>query len=194
MNKRLSKKEHILYSGIEVMKTRGYNGTSVRDIVEAAGVPKGSFYNYFDSKEAFAVEALQSAAAEGYQANEKLLSNPQQEPLDRLRTYFVHHAQEVCDHEFQVGCFLGNMCQEMADSSMAIRLAVKTVLKSNTQQIAVVLKDAQRRGDIGPQVEIGPLADFLFNAWQGALLRMKATKNSEPLDCFLAHFPQLLRA
>ncbi|MDM3869987.1 TetR family transcriptional regulator C-terminal domain-containing protein [Porticoccus sp. W117] len=192
MSKRQSKKEHILHAGMLVMKVQGYNGTSVKDIVDAAGVPKGSFYNYFDSKEAFAVEALQNAAAEDYQANSRILSNQQQEPLQRLREYFIHHAQEVCDNDFQIGCFLGNMCQEMADNSAAIRLAVKTVLQTNTRQLAAVLEEAQRRGDIKADADIEQLAQFLFNAWQGALLRMKAAKNSEPLDIFLSLFPRLL--
>ena len=72
---RLTKKDHILQAGMEVMKTHGYNGTSVKDIVDAARVPNGSFYNYFESKEAFAIEALQQAADEAYEASRgKLLS------------------------------------------------------------------------------------------------------------------------
>ena len=194
MSKRQPKKEHILHAGMLAMKARGYNGTSVKDIVDAAGVPKGSFYNYFDSKESFAVEALQSAAAEDYQQNSKILSNRQLQPLQRLREYFVHHAQEVCDNEFRIGCFLGNMCQEMADNSPAIRLAVKSVLQANTRQLAAVLEEAQGLGEVKAGADIEQLTQFLFNAWQGALLRMKATKNSEPLDDFLSIFPRLLHA
>ncbi|MCV6604745.1 MAG: TetR family transcriptional regulator C-terminal domain-containing protein [Porticoccaceae bacterium] len=139
------------------------------------------------------MEALQSAAAEDYQINSRILSNQQREPLQRLHEYFTQHAQQACDNEFRIGCFLGNMCQEMADNSGAIRLAVKTVLQTNTRQLAAVLEDSQRRGDIKPDADIEQLAQFLFNAWQGALLRMKATKNSEPLDIFLSVFPRLLQ-
>ena len=56
--KREDKKDRILDAGIKVMYLNGYNGTGVKDIVNAAGIPKGSFYNYFDSKEAFALAAL----------------------------------------------------------------------------------------------------------------------------------------
>lgn len=191
-SKRESKKEHILSAGTEVMKLHGYNGTSVKDIVDAAGVPKGSFYNYFVSKEAFAVEALQTAAAEDYQVNSKILGNSQRQPLQRLHDYFVHHTQISCDNEFRTGCFLGNLCQEMADSSSAIRHAVDQMLANNTRQLAAVLQEAQRNNDISVDVDVDATAEFLFNAWQGALLRMKATKGQQPLDVFLATFPHFL--
>ena len=57
MNRRADKHEQILEAGLEVMFLNGYNGTGVKDIVEAAGIPKGSFYNYFESKEDFALQA-----------------------------------------------------------------------------------------------------------------------------------------
>ncbi|UTW46278.1 TetR family transcriptional regulator C-terminal domain-containing protein [bacterium SCSIO 12696] len=193
MSKRASKKDHILAAGMAVMKSQGFNGTSVRDIVDAAGVPKGSFYNYFDSKEVFAVEALQSAAAEDQQINSKILGDRQQPPLSRLRNYFVHHVQEVCDNDFRIGCFLGNICQEMADSSEAIRLAVREVLQTNTRQLATVMEEAKERGDLPENADTELLAEFVFNAWQGALVRMKATKNSQPMDIFLGTYPRLLQ-
>lgn len=177
---------------MDVMKVQGYNGTSVKDIVDAASVPKGSFYTYFDSKEAFVVEALEKAAQEGLQAMRTSLNHTAEPPLVRLTGFFEQKADEVTEDGFKIGCFLGNICQEMADSSDAIRLKVRQTLRNNTQVIQDILDEAQSLGDISSDANTQVLAEFIFNAWEGALMRMKAAKCREPLDAFLAMLPQLL--
>ena len=191
MNKLLSKKEHILWAGLEVMKTHGYNGTSVKDIVDAAGVPKGSFYNYFDSKESFAIEALDAVASEDSLKMKNLLSEEGKSPLQRLQNLFEQTSLHACACDFKVGCFFGNMGQEMADSNETIRHKVKQILKRNTQLFADVLDEAKQAGEINQTTDTQVMAEFLLNAWEGTLLRMKASKSREPLDAFLAMLPQI---
>jgi len=193
MNKLHSKKEHILWSGLEVMKTQGYNGTSVKDIVDAAGVPKGSFYNYFESKESFAVDALEAVSCEDYLSNRKLLSLSGKSPLQRLQYFFEQSALYACDCEFKVGCFFGNLGQEMSDSNETIRQKVKQILSRNTQLFAEVLEQAKASGELSQSVQTDVTAEFIMNAWEGTLLRMKASKSREPLDAFLEMLPQLVK-
>lgn len=191
MNKLNSKKDQILWAGLEIMKTHGYNGTSVKDIVDAAGVPKGSFYNYFDSKESFAVEALDAVAAEDFLASRKLLSVADKSPLQRLQYFFEQSALHSCDCEFKVGCFFGNLGQEMADSNEAIRQKVKQVLNRNTEMIAEILDEAKQTGEIRQSAKTDVIAEFLFNAWEGTLMRMKASKSRDSLDAFLSMLPRI---
>jgi len=191
MNKLTSKKDRILWAGLEIMKTHGYNGTSVKDIVDAAGVPKGSFYNYFDSKESFAVEALEAVAGEDYLTSRKLLSVTNKSPLQRLQYFFEQSTLHSCDCEFKVGCFFGNLGQEMSDSNEAIRQKVKKILKRNTNMIAEILDEAKQAGEIRQTAQTDVMAEFIFNAWEGTLLRMKASKSREPLDAFLNMLPQI---
>lgn len=193
MSKRESKKEHILRAGLEVMKIHGYNGTSVKDIVDAAVVPKGSFYNYFPSKESFAVEALEAVADESLRASRDLLSSGSEKPLQRLRSYFEQNASQACEDEFKVGCFFGNMCQEMSDSNEVIRGKVRQILARNTELFQQVLDEAKAAGEIGAGEDTGMIAEFILNAWEGTLMRMKASKSREPLDAFLGMLPQLTR-
>lgn len=191
MSKRESKKDLILSAGIEVMKCQGYNGTSVKDIVEAAGVPKGSFYNYFDSKEAFAIEALDKVATETYAISRSQLIDSNLAPMLRLQRYFEAGAECACSGEFKVGCFFGNMCQEMSDTNESIRLKVRQVLKTKTRLISEVLAEAQEAGQLSRKVDPEMLAEFIFNAWEGALMRMKASKSQAPLEAFLNTLPHL---
>jgi TetR/AcrR family transcriptional repressor of nem operon len=193
MSKRKSKKEHILRAGLEVMKIHGYNGTSVKDIVDAAVVPKGSFYNYFPSKESFAVEALQAVADESLSASRDLLASGTGSPLQRLRSYFEQNASQACEDDFKVGCFFGNMCQEMSDSNEIIRGKVRQILVRNTELLEQVLDEAKAAGEIAAGADTGMIAEFVMNAWEGTLMRMKASKSREPLDAFLGMLPQLTR-
>lgn len=185
MSKRDQKKESILLAGLCVMKKKGYNGTSVKDIVDAAGVPKGSFYNYFDSKESFALEAVAFTADAEQETAEAILCNREVAPLVRLRTYFETSIQHACCNEFRQGCFLGNMCQEMADTSDVIRELLHRKLKQLTGLLAGVIQEAEEQGVITRPLDPNQTAEFLFNAWEGAIMRSKASKSREPLDAFL---------
>lgn len=193
MNKHDAKKDHILRAGLAVMKIHGYNGTSVKDIVEAAGIPKGSFYNYFDSKESFAVDALETVAAESLQASRKLLTAGGEAPLRRLLNYFEQNTLQACEDEFRVGCFFGNMCQEMSDSNEIIRDKVRQILARNTGLFQQVLDEAKAAGEISRDADTGVIAEFVMNAWEGSLMRMKASKSREPLDAFLNLLPTITR-
>ncbi|WNO09303.1 TetR/AcrR family transcriptional regulator [Teredinibacter sp. KSP-S5-2] len=194
MNKRQSKKEHLLASGMEVMKLRGYQGTSVKDIVDVAGVPKGSFYNYFASKEAFVLEAIEKAASSSYANAEKTLLNTAKPPLERIVDFFQSGIDQACDSEFKHGCFLGNLTQEMSDTSDPIRLKLKAALNRVTALIAEVVEEVHPKQE-GDASELQPfiVAEFLFNAWEGALMRAKATKNREPFDAFLTMTRYILK-
>lgn len=175
------------------MKSSGYNGTSVKDIVDAAGVPKGSFYNYFDSKQTFAAEAIEKVAEEGRQCSGLILNNVELPPLERLEQYFSMGMSNACEGKFKIGCFLGNMCQEMSDSCDVLREKVNESLSMITSDIESVLKEAQDQGSLSADRDTLQLAQFLLNSWEGALMRMKASKCSEPLQAFLAMLPFLYR-
>jgi TetR/AcrR family transcriptional repressor of nem operon len=194
MSKSEAKKDHILASGLEVMKANGYNGTSVKDIVEAAEVPKGSFYNYFESKEVFAVEAIEKAAADNLRAVSEMLRRSDIPPLQRLEEFFATNVEGACEGDFRIGCFLGNMCQEMADNCETIRLKIKCVLGDTTALIEDVLRQAQSDGTLAAERDPAIMAEFLFNAWEGALMRMKASKCREPLDAFLTMLPVVVNS
>ncbi len=193
MSKRETKKDHILCCGIDVMKTHGYNGTSVKDIVDAASVPKGSFYNYFESKEAFAVEALEKVADESLTASQAILENTGVTPLERLQNFFSGGANDACDADFKVGCFIGNIGQEMSDNNETIRNKVRQILKRNTLLISSVLEEAKHQGQLAPEADTTLMAEFIFNAWEGALMRMKASRCRASLEAFLEMLPHIIR-
>ncbi len=181
------KREQILKAGADVMHRQGYNGTGVKDIVAAAGIPKGSFYNYFDSKEAFAAEAVAFAAAGPLREFEQILQNPAEAPLQRILSLFRGKTEEISRQgEFCAGCFIGNLCQEMADSSQPIAREVDAVLRRHQAALAECLREARRAGELPEAVDVEQLAEFIFNSWEGAIMRMKANHSAGPLRAFTA--------
>src|SRR5580658_361126 len=105
--KRNDSREQLLNAGVAALHSKGFNGCCVQEITDAAGVPKGSFYNYFESKEAFSVEVLEHYWEEGAQKNLAVLSDESIPALTRLKTYFsqraaVHHAGH-----YERGCIIG---------------------------------------------------------------------------------------
>lgn len=190
MSKHELKKDYLLDAGLKVMSTKGYNGTSIQDIVNAAKVPKGSFYTYFKSKEEFAIEALEKVTEERMVQTRHLLRDRNISPQERLKQFFVANIGG-CEENLNGGCFIGNMCQEMSESSEAIRLKVRQMLRNNTQAIEDVLEEARLLGELQTQLPSNILAEFLFNSWEGTVMRMKASKCREPLNAFLVVFPEL---
>ena len=191
MSKSEAKKELILERGLKVMMTHGYNGTSVKDIVDAAGVPKGSFYNYFDSKETFALDAIDRVASENIQEMRRIFSNTSKPARERVTDFFEANILGCCDNQFRVGCFLGNMCQEMSDNSDRIRERLKIVMSTITGHLASTITQMQNEGDLSANHNPEVFAEFLINAWQGAMMRMKADSCRQPLDTFTTHLNML---
>ena len=187
------KKEQILQAGLKVLYLQGYNGTGVKDVVDAAGIPKGSFYNYFESKEDFALEALETVCESSCEKAEALLKATNLPPLERLQRFYAEQVKAIRGNGYQRGCLMGNLCQEMADVNEPIRHKVSQVLERMTGVIEACLREAQEKGELAPGRDTKKLAEFIFNAWEGTLTRMKGDKNDTALRIFLDMLPVLLK-
>jgi TetR/AcrR family transcriptional repressor of nem operon len=173
----------LLDTALERFQAQGFNGCGVQDITDAAGVPKGSFYNHFKSKEALALEVL-----DRYSRGNRLelLNDEARAPLDRLRAHFEFMADRLEGWAFTRGCLLGNFASETADTSPAMRDAMDRAFELWTEAVSRVLRQAQARGEIDPRPDPDGLARFLVHAWEGATTRAKVCKTRQPLDDFFA--------
>lgn len=178
---RQSMREEIVEAAVERFHTYGFNGAGVKDITDTAGVPKGSFYNHFESKEALAVVAL-----ERYGTTRRLdeLSDPGVDPLVRLRRHFEFLRDENTALGFSRGCLVGGLGNEMADHSDVIREAVRGSLAAWSQALAVPIAEAQKSGRVDATADPESLARFILNAWEGTLI----SAHSEHADHVYASF------
>jgi TetR/AcrR family transcriptional regulator, transcriptional repressor for nem operon len=188
---RPSVRSQLLESGLEQFHSRGYHNCSVDDITRAAGVPKGSFYNHFPSKDALAVEALREYQARSAWRTPGDLDRP---PLERLRNRFVELRDALAARDYTRGCLIGNMGTELADLNPAVRAEVRSSLDRRSAVAADLLREAQQAGDVGPDHDPELLGSFLIDVWEGVILRAKVDKSAQPFDRFFAMFDRLVGA
>lgn len=176
------------------MLRKGYNGTGVQEITQCAGVPKGSFYHYFESKEDFAIQALHYYYGPKIDRFSAALKTSDVSPGERvlryyqgLVDYFVRQTQP--SHQ----CFIGSLCHEMADESQPIGYAASVILHRSTQVLAECLREAHVAGELSTEQDPVALAGFISAAWEGALLRMKVDRQIDPLYGFIQQLERLLQ-
>lgn len=178
-------KEVLLDAGRKAFLERGYNHAGIESILQSAGVPKGSFYHYFESKEEFGIEVLNQFAALVGSELDRYLNDPSVPPTERLR----RHGESVCsrleDHQCRNGCLVGNLSQEMADQNEAFRARLDEILRDWRDRYANCLEEARSRGEIPAEIVATDLADFWLSGWQGAILRSKTSRTTAPLRTFL---------
>lgn len=176
-------RDKIVRAGLDQFHRLGFNGSSVEDITDLAGVPKGSFYNHFKSKEDLALEVIDRYIEQGPHA---LLGDTGIPPLKRLKGYFSALGQEFVDSGYKKGCLLGNFSSELADHSGSVRRRLESAFDDWVKQIAGVIKEAQKVGEVDSKLKPEQLAGVLLSAFEGALLRGRVSGDSAPLKEFIA--------
>ncbi len=178
-------REQIVSAGLDTLHRCGFNGCGVEEITQAAKVPKGSFYNHFESKEALGVAAVERYW-EMTQRGLAVLQDEHLAPLQRLRRYFGSLADLMHRWKYAKGCLVGNFSAELADQSPSVRDRVSAVLAAWTRALEECIRAAQADGAVDPNFDAGALAAFLLNAWEGAVLRSKVDKDGTAQRQFLA--------
>lgn len=178
---RRSMREAIVGAAVEQFHSRGFNAAGVKDITDAAGVPKGSFYNHFASKEALAVVAL-----ERYGTTRRIaeLRDESVDPLVRLRAHFEFLRDEQVDFGFSHGCLVGDFATEIADHSDIIRAAVLQGFENWGDALAAAVAQAQETGQVAAGLDARELAKFMLDAWEGTLLSARTARSAKAFTSF----------
>lgn len=176
-------RENIVQAGLKCLVERGFNAVGVQDITDAAGVPKGSFYNHFDSKEALGVEIVERYGAN--QTRREVLTDPKVSPLQRLRRHFDRISAIYIESHFTRNCILGGFSAELANQSETIRESLRRLYGQWSKDIETTIAEAQVKGEIASQTKASDLAAFLLDAYEGALLRARVERSRKPFDRFM---------
>jgi TetR/AcrR family transcriptional repressor of nem operon len=180
-----STRDHLIDVGLDLMHRHGFNATGLTEILQAADVPKGSFYHFFDSKEEFAAAALERYAAQKAEDSAAVLSDATTRPLKRLKRYFVELVKIAGQRGPVPGCLLGRFSLEIAGESPQMRKRISASFARWQHAIAAVLEQAVAQKELAADTNAEALAGFLLNSWEGALLRSQADKSDAPLEAFL---------
>ncbi|GFO67788.1 TetR family transcriptional regulator [Geomonas limicola] len=183
--KRVHKKEDIVKVGLDIVLSKGFNATGVEAILKKANIPKGSFYNFFSSKEDFALEIIDQFFADRVEILQPIFNSESLPPLARIKKSFETIMSVFEDNDCSKGCLLGNLGLEMSDHFEKVRQRLEQSLQSWTTELSGLLLRAQKEQTIPADMDVEMLAENLISSFQGALLRSKVKKSTEPLKNFI---------
>jgi len=172
-------KERLLDVGVETFRRQGYHGTGIKEVLDRVKIPKGSFYNYFDSKETFGAAAI-ARYADGL--GEKLTAAlaKSRDPLAGLRLFFRGLMKEYEAAGYIGGCLMANLGGEL-EGNETCRTALSRAFEGLRAAVREVLARGQEQGAVRTDIDAADLADLLINAWEGAVIRMKIERSLAPL-------------
>ncbi|MBY8978304.1 TetR/AcrR family transcriptional regulator [Rhodobacteraceae bacterium NNCM2] len=178
-------RERLLEAGEHAFRETSYSESGINDILASSGVPKGSFYHHFPSKEVFGIAVANRYNERQIAAAKKCLEDPSFPHIDRVRVFFEQARKDMGNRKFQQGCLMCNLSTELADERPAFQAVLDKHWRDMTTVLAACLKNVEL-SDLGLE-HLTPTqaADWLMNAWSGALTRMKASGSDEPLALFM---------
>ena len=183
-------KAELLRSGLEHLTENGFASSGIDKILKKVGVPKGSFYFYFSSKEAFGHAVLTSYANYFEKKLDACLLDTSYPPLERIKSFVEDAKQGMTRHKFTRGCLVGNLGQEVGLLPHSFRERLLDIFANWQSRVATCLKEAQLQGELSKEANCDDIAEFFWTGWEGAVSRAKLEESVQPLDNYLAFFIQ----
>jgi TetR/AcrR family transcriptional repressor of nem operon len=178
-------KEQIIMEGIRLMMHTGYHNTGIGDILQASNIPKGSFYNFFSSKEDFTVQAIKLYSKQFVDFLDQIDASGILTPLQKIQTFFDFIAQENKKGEFKYSCILGNLALELAGNSQIFASSIDGEIKAWKNKTEKWVIQAQANSQITSELQPQEINDFIFDTFYGAVIRAKYEKSSAAFEQFL---------
>ncbi|HET6629565.1 MAG TPA: TetR family transcriptional regulator C-terminal domain-containing protein [Woeseiaceae bacterium] len=176
-----STKQRLLEVGLGLLLEQGYNHLGIEALLKRAGVPKGSFYHHFRSKEDFALQVIDTYMIGVHGGLDACLGDEGLPPLARVRR-FLELSKEKYRGDGYLGCLLGGLGQELSGVNERFRRKVEECFAEMGKRFAACFEIAKARGDLPADADAKELADLLINCWEGAALRSRLWRKASPLD------------
>ncbi len=174
-------RDRIIETGAEIIHRKGFNHTGIQEILNAANVPKGSFYNYFKSKDEFGLQVIDYFSAHFKRIAKETLEDTRVSPLNRIYRFLSAFMEYFESQNFSGGCPIGNLAQEMGDLSPIFRKKLSEAIDMMVDAYSQVLVAAQNDRKILKSLNINDTASFIIASWHGAIIQMKLSQNLAPL-------------
>lgn len=183
MNKKYDKSDIIL-KGIELFRDRGYGNTGIQDILKACGIPKGSFYNFFDSKEAFALESISFYSQGSINYLKHLDEDTSLSSKEKIKRFFIITNDQFKQENCRLNCLLLSLTTEISDENSPFAVSISNNIDQMKAYITKWIVDGQEQGLIKSDFDALVITDFLYDGFHGAITRMKYQQNRSALDHF----------
>lgn len=181
-------RDSLVRAGVAFLTEKGFATTGLDEILQSVKVPKGSFYHYFESKEAFGVELIKNYAVYFAELLDSNYLNEDLPPLERIAAFMEEAKNNMARYKFRRGCLVGNLGQEMAVIPDAFRQLLIETLHDWQSRTAACLKLAQKEKQISAELDCDMVAASFWIGWEGAVLRAKLERSGAPIDIYATHF------
>lgn len=182
----------ILDAAQRIMAHKGYAAVGINEVLAEAGVPKGSFYHYFSSKDAFG-EAMMKDYFQEYLADlDRVLGRSGRSAAERLMAYWQQWRETQSLDECHGRCLAVKLGAEVADLSEAMRLALKDGTTAIVDRLERTIDEGLRDGSLTIAGEARAMAEVLYDLWLGASVMAKIHRSTAPLDTTMAATRRLL--
>ena len=186
-------RQHILDTAKPIILGKGFSGVGLSEILTTAEVPKGSFYHYFKSKEAFG-EALLEDYFNAYLLQiDSLLTQSNLSAEQRLMSYWMNWLTSQSDATLPCQCLAVKLGAEVADLSEPMRLALQQGTDQVVQKLANCIKEGMIDGSFPATIDAAHCAQILYAMWLGASLLTKMRKNTSALEAVLLATQHILK-
>ncbi len=183
----------LIRAGVAVLTEKGFSAAGLDEILKSVGVPKGSFYHYFDSKEAFGLALIDSYNRYFLRKLDRHLQDSSLPPLQRLKNFIADARAGMVRFDFARGCLIGTLGQEMGALPASFRQHLIDVFTGWQGRLVGCLRQAQATGALAPDADCTALAEFFWIGWEGAVLRARLERTASPLDRFAELYLRLLQ-
>ncbi|MDP5036507.1 TetR family transcriptional regulator C-terminal domain-containing protein [Alishewanella sp. SMS8] len=174
----------LLRAGLVWLTSSGFNQSSLDTILSSVQVPKGSFYHYFENKEAYGLEVLAHYRQYFEAKLSKHLNDPRYPPLQRLSHFMSDASNGMAKYQFSRGCLIGNLELELPQLPDTFRHAIVATYSSWQALVANCLKQAQAQAEITADKDPAALAEVFWIGWEGAVARARLLQSAQPLQQF----------
>ncbi len=184
-------RQHILETGRRIIVGKGFASVGLNEILTSAGVPKGSFYHYFASKEQYG-QALLQEYFDNYLANlDELFAAESPSALERLMRYWQRWLGMQRNACAEQKCLVVKLAGEVADLSDTMRITLRDGTDQVVQRIARVIEAGVADGSM-PPLDPRMTAQTLYQMWLGASLLGKLHRDTAALENAMAFTRKLL--
>jgi TetR/AcrR family transcriptional repressor of nem operon len=178
----------LIWCGTELLTERGFQITGIEEILSRVGVPKGSFYHYFKSKQDFGIAVIDNYVDFYDEKMSRIFDDTSYSALERIQRFVDEGKDGMTRYEFKRGCLIGNMGQELASLNDEFRMRLEAVLISWEARLKICLDLAVASQELPENTDTTALSNFFWIGWEGAILRAKLTCSTAPLDQFSTMF------
>ncbi|MCD8352662.1 MAG: TetR/AcrR family transcriptional regulator [Planctomycetaceae bacterium] len=182
MRESLDSKTALVEAGMDLFLAHSYQGTGINEILKQVGVPKGSFYHHFTSKEQYALAVIARYREKLEENMAETFGKTSLSPTKRIVAFMQRIMRDIVDSDYTRGCPFGSFGHELSTISNTLRQPIEEAFAAIHATLTDCIKKGVQDGSIRGNESPAHMATFLMAATQGAILMAKVKRDRSPLD------------